>query len=431
MLRKIQASQLEPGMFIHSMEGSWFDHPFWRSRFLLNDESQIEQILSSDVTRVTIDESRGKKLSASSRPLAVLAAEEARVYTPKLAKVLKQSAQERPRSYLREVAEPVFNRLTPRERAAEVRKASGTIKRSRAAVMAMFEDARLGKAVKPRKLAPLVKQISRSVNIDPTIILNIARIKTKDEYTYLHSVSVCALMINLARKMGFPERQMYDIGMAGLLHDIGKTCIPDSILSKPGKLDASEWDVIRNHPQRGHEILTESEGISDVVLEVCLRHHEKMDGTGYPGKLFADNLSIFTRMASICDVYDAITSQRPYNAPLSASEALAEMMSWSGHFDQLIFCDFVDSLGILPVGTLVRLNQDELAIVIGESPSNYSVPIVRSFHSLETDLPISGKDIDLGRERSRKLVAVEDPADWGFPDWSGTSALVLSKAPAG
>tara|TARA_R110002124_G_scaffold18707_7_gene75862 strand:- start:7504 stop:8397 length:894 start_codon:yes stop_codon:yes gene_type:complete len=295
--------------------------------------------------------------------------------------------------------------------------------------MALFEDARLGKPVKSRKLTPLIKQISRSVNIDPTIILNIALIKTKEEYSYLHSVSVCALMINLARKMGFPERQMHDIGMAGFLHDVGKTAIPDSILSKPGKLDESEWNVIRSHPQQGHDILSASEGVSGIVLEVCLRHHEKMDGTGYPGGIFAADLSIFTRMSSICDVYDAITSQRPYSAPLSASQALAEMMSWSGHFDPLIFCDFVDSLGILPVGTLVRLNHDELAVVIGESPSHYSEPIVRSFHSLDTNLAIAPQDIDLGLERSRKLLAVEDPEDRGFPDWSSFSALLLSKAP--
>ena len=428
MLRKIQASQLELGMFIHSMEGSWFDHPFWRSRFLLNDEAQIEQIMSSDVARVTIDESRGKKLSPSLKPVAILEAGEPKVYSPKLAKALKASA--RPRSYLRDVTEPVFNRLSPREHAAEVRKATATIKRSRAAVMAVFDDARLGKRVKSRKLAPLIEQISRSVNIDPTIILNIARIKTKEEYTYLHAVSVCALMVNLARKMGFPEWQMHDIGMAGLLHDIGKMTIPDSILSKPGKLDESEWNVIRSHPERGHEILSASKGLSDIVLDVCLRHHEKMDGTGYPGGLSGDDLSIFTRMSSICDVYDAITSRRPYNDPLSTSEALAEMMSWSGHFDQLIFYDFVDSLGILPVGTLVRLDQDELAIVIGESPSNYSAPIVRSFHCLDKDSPIARQNFDLGCDRSRKLLAVEDPKDRGFSDWPDFSAELLSEASA-
>ncbi|WP_417593752.1 HD-GYP domain-containing protein [Parasphingorhabdus sp.] len=430
MLRKIQTSQLELGMFIHSMEGSWFDHPFWRSRFLLDDQAQIEQILSSDVTRVTIDESRGKKLSPSPKSEALLEPGEAKVYSPKLAKALELSASDRPRSYLRDVTEPVFNRLSPREHAAEVRKATATIKRSRKVVMALFEDARLGKPVKSRKLVPLIEQISRSVNIDPTIILNIARIKTKAEYTYLHSVSVCALMINLARKMGFPEWQMQDIGMAGLLHDIGKMTIPENILSKPGKLDESEWEVIRSHPQRGHDILSASKSLSDIVLEVCLQHHEKMDGTGYPAGISGDELSIFTRMASICDVYDAITSRRPYNDPLSTSEALAEMMSWSGHFDQLIFYDFVESLGILPVGTLVRLDHDELAIVIGESPSNYSAPIVRSFHSLDKDTPIAPKNIDLGSERSRQLIAVEDPIDRGFSDWADFSAALLSNASA-
>jgi HD-GYP domain-containing protein (c-di-GMP phosphodiesterase class II) len=426
MLRKILISQLELGMFVHSMEGSWFDHPFWRSRFLLNDREQIEQIVSSDVKRVTIDEARGKKLLLPLEPVEGPKAAEPSARAPKLTRLPELSAVARPRSYLRDVAKPDFNRLTPRERAAEVRKASGTIKRSRAAVMALFEDARLGNTVKSRKLAPLVRQISRSVNIDPTIILNISRMKTKDEYTYLHSVSVCALMVNLARKMGFPEQQMHDIGMAGLLHDVGKTSIPESILSKPGKLDESEWITIRNHPQRGHDILAASEDVSNIALEVCLRHHEKMDGTGYPGGIAADNLSIFTRMSTICDVYDAITSQRSYNTPLSASEALAEMQSWSGHFDQLILRDFVDSLGILPVGTLVRLNHDELAMVIGESSTNYAAPIVRSFRSIESDRDIAPKDIDTGRNKSRKLLAVEEPENWGFTDWPLFSAKLLS-----
>lgn len=427
-------------MFIHSMEGSWFDNPFWRSQILLTKEEQLELIVTSDVDRVTIDESKGKGLSVSSQPVAPSQAEmpserspksgKPSTGMPKLAKVRVPSPVERPRSYLREVARPDFNRLTPRERAAAVRKASGTIKRSRAAVMNLFEDARLGNSVKSRKLAPLVDQITKSVTLDPTIMLNIARLKTNDEYTYLHSVAVCALMVNLASKMGIPEKQMHDIGMAGLLHDIGKTSIPDSILSKPGKLNDKEWATVRNHPQRGHDILSSSDGVSNIALEVCLRHHEKMDGTGYPGKLSAANLSIFTRMSAICDVYDALTSQRPYNTPLSASQALAKMQSWSGHFDQLILRDFVDSLGILPVGTLVRLNRDELAMVIGESVSDYAAPIVRSFRSLDNGRDIVPEDIDTGRNKSRKLLAKEDPEDWGFSDWSSFSAELLSKSPA-
>lgn len=425
MLRTIHTSQLELGMFIHSMECSWFDHPFWRSRFLLTETAQLKVIVASGIDQLTIDESKGKGLSLPPLTDAPPEARSASRGSTKSAEVHDRSPVERPRSYLRDVAAPKFDRLTPHERAAVTRKASGTIKRSRTAVMTLFEDARLGNSVKSRKLAPLVDQILESVSIDPTIILNMARLKTKDEYTYLHSVSVCALMVNLARKLRVPEGELLDIGMAGLLHDVGKTSIPDSILSKPGKLDEAEWITVRDHPQQGHDILSSSDGVGDIALEVCLGHHEKMDGSGYPRGQSAGNLSIFTRMSSICDVYDALTSQRSYNTPLPASQALAKMQSWSGHFDQLILRDFVDSLGILPVGTLVRMNHDELAIVIGESRSDYSAPIVRCFHSLDKDRPIVQKDIDTARSRSRKLIAVEDPENWGFSDWSSLSEEVL------
>ncbi|MEH6789410.1 HD-GYP domain-containing protein [Parasphingorhabdus sp.] len=293
--------------------------------------------------------------------------------------------------------------------------------------MNLFADARMGNAIKSDKMAPLVEQIASSVTIDPTIILNIARLKTKDEYTYLHSVAVCALMVNLARKMGMAESVMQEVGMAGLLHDVGKTSIPDNILSKPGKLDDLEWITVRNHPQRGHDILSASTGIGSIALEVCLRHHEKMDGTGYPGGIPAENLSVYTRMAAICDVYDAITSQRSYNTPMSASQALAKMQSWSGHFDKMILRDFIDSLGILPVGTLLRLDRDELAMVVGESPSNYAAPIVRRFYSLRGHCEIEPKDLDIGRIKSRRILAIEDPEDWGWSDWSAYSQKLLAK----
>ncbi|QTD55208.1 HD-GYP domain-containing protein [Parasphingorhabdus cellanae] len=412
-------------MFIDSLECSWLESPFWRSRFPITDAEQLETLLSSDVYWVQIDDSKGKGLPGPSSPQS-----QVRVETPTHVKTVTKAApspavQKRPAISVMERQE--IKRLSPRERAAEMRRASTTIKRSREDVMTLFEDARLGNSVKSEKMAPLVERISNSVDIDPSVILNMARLKTKDEYTYLHSVAVCALMINLGRKLRLPEAQIHDIGMAGMLHDVGKTSIPDSILLKPGKLEDAEWTTVRDHPQRGHDILSASEGVSDIALEVCLRHHEKMDGTGYPGKMEADDLSIFTRMSSICDVYDALTSQRPYNVPLSASQALAKMQSWSGHFDQLILRDFVDSLGILPVGTLVKLDHNELAIVIGESPTDFAAPIVRSFHSMDKDRAIAPQDIDTGRKKSRKVLSIEDPEDWNFSDWSNLSAKLLTK----
>ena len=422
MLHQIKTSELELGMFVSSLEGSWLENPFWRSRFLVKNAEQLDILIASNVTRVTIDDSKGKGLP---KPLEKTRSSQGQTSSVRLqAPVPMPSQTARP-----PVEQNEFSPLSPRERANEVRKASRLINSSRTAVMNLFEDARLGNAVKSRKMAPLVDRISKSVSINPAIILNMARLKTKDEYTYLHSVSVCALMINFARKLRLPEAQIHDIGMAGLLHDVGKTSIPDTILLKPGKLDEAEWTMVRNHPQRGHDILSASEGISDIALEVCLRHHEKMDGTGYPGNIAADNLSLITRMSSICDVYDAITSQRSYNTPLSASQALAKMQTWSGHFDKLIFRDFVESLGILPTGTLVRMNQNELAIVIGESPSDYAAPIVRPFHSLDMDRAIISTDIDTALSKSRKVLSVKDPEEFGFSDWPSFSADLLARRP--
>lgn len=424
MRHRIRTSDLELGMFLHSLEGPWLEHPFWRSRFLLTSSDQLEKIRSSGISWATIDDKKGKGLSESASAKTP--------EKPEPERSRRKTVRHDPspviarRSNIMPAPQPEIRRLSGRERASAVRKASTVIKHSRTAVMSLFEDARLGNSVKSEKMAPLVDKIADSVDIDPTIILNMARLKTKDEYTYLHSVAVSALMINLARKLKLPEDQIHDIGMAGLLHDVGKTAIPDDILMKPGKLDDAEWTTVRNHPERGHQILSASEGVCDIALEVCLRHHEKMDGTGYPGRLSADNLSLFTRMSAICDVYDALTSQRAYNKPLSASRALAKMQGWSGHFDQLVLRDFVDSLGILPAGTLVRMDEDELAIVIGESSKDYSAPVVRCFHSLDTGKAIKPKVIDTGRKRSRSILAVENPEDLGFADWTAMSRNLLA-----
>lgn len=455
MLHRIKTSQLELGMYVASLEGSWLENPFWRSSFLLTKPEQIEALVSSYVAWVKIDDCKGKSPPKHEKPVSKVVSDDPEpsmdqdqpVDLPQSANLATNPAQpKRPikpvnndknkreaihteqdnQARLFRVPAQEITHLSEREYTKEARRASSAIKRSRTAVMSLFEDARLGNAIKPKKLKPLIKDIDESVKVDPTIILNMSRRKTKEDYTYLHSVAVCALMMNFARKLRMPEAQIWDIGMAGLLHDVGKTAIPEDILMKPGKLGDKEWDLVHCHPQRGHEILSDTKGVSGVALDVCLGHHEKMDGTGYPRKVEADCLSLVTRMSSICDIYDAITSQRPYNKPLSASQALGQMQTWTGHFDKFIFRDFVNSLGLLPVGTLVQMNEDELGVVIGESAVNFSSPKVRIFYSTLIDSSIAHKDIDTARNKARQVMSVEDPLDWGFSDWPTMSASLLA-----
>ena len=398
MLVRVAKQDVRLGMYVHAIEGSWMDHPFWRSRFLLSEQSQLERVFASKVEYLVIDAARGLDPS-------------------QLAPVLDERTAKSER-------QP----LSARERITELRRAASTIKRSKVAVMGLFEDARLGKAVQTASMGPIVEEISQSVSRDPSIILNIAKLKTKDEYTYLHSVAVCALMINLGRSMGLDEGLTQEIGMAGLLHDVGKMAIPETILKKPARLDELEMETVRNHPQRGYEILSASHGVNETALDVCLHHHEKMDGTGYPQRLPGKALSLFARMSSVCDVYDAVTSQRPYNTPWSASHALQLMQGWDGHFDPEIVDAFIESLGILPVGTLIRVNDDKLAIVTGESSSDFTLPRARIFYSPDRKYDEPLLDIEVSRNKGGwSVLSIEDPTEWGFPDWKRTSRSIITR----
>lgn len=417
MLRRIPAASATVGMFVQKIECSWWEHPFWRSSQTISSDKQLAMLQQSGAEFIVIDDEKG--IACPEQYAAQPAAFSLVPSTP--------SSHAKRRSWLQPVQQK--SGLSGKERRAEVRKAHTILNRSKQAVKEMFDSARMGQAIQTRKMASMVRQLTASLDKDPTIILNMARLKTKDDYTYLHSVSVCALMINLARVMRLDEAIVREAGMAGLLHDVGKLAIPDEILLKPSKLDDVEFQIVRDHPLAGYKILAASGGVSDATLDVCLHHHEKMDGTGYPHKRNGDDLNQLTRMASICDVYDAITSQRVYNSPWTASEALSQMQSWSGHFDQMILRSFVESLQISPIGTLLQLTNAHLAVVIGETESDYSLPKVRIFYSIEKAAIIDFYDIEISRSTyNPQISGVEDPVVWGFDNWDQMKSDLLERA---
>lgn len=396
MLIEISAEQLEIGMYVHSLDLAWYDHPFWSRRFLIRDQSDLDALLKAGTKQIVIDLEKGNSPTIVA-PNVGYAGNGISQQRPSGSSSSTISDRPKTRAVFSEETDKRPIPLIGRERTAEMRRASKMLHRSKAEVMNLFGDARMGKAISTRKISNLVTQISDSVNKDPSIILNVARLKSKDEYTFLHSVSVCALMINLGRKIGLDEDTVQDLGMAGMLHDLGKMTIPDPILNKAGKLDDEEWRIVRNHPEKGHAILAQAKCGTETALDVCLHHHEKMDGTGYPHRITGDNISLAARMAAICDVYDAITSKRSYNEPLSGAVALSKMLSWKGHFDQLLLRSFVESLGIVPIGSVVHLTNETLAVVIGEDPEDFSLPIVRTFYDLREEAPCESIDIGISR----------------------------------
>ena len=285
----------------------------------------------------------------------------------------------------------------------------------------------MGKAVDIGGAQKMVEEITDSVTRNPGALISLARLKTVDDYTYMHSVAVCAMMVALSKQLGQDVEHIRAAGMAGLMHDLGKAMMPMEVLNKPGKLTDAEFSIIKTHPVEGHRLLLASQSVGDVVLDVCLHHHEKTDGSGYPNGLKDSEISVFAKMGAVCDVYDAITSNRPYKVGWDPAESLRKMAEWSnGHFDGKIFQAFVKSLGIYPIGSLVRLTSGRLGVVIDQTGKSLTMPVVKVFFSTKSNMRIMPLIVDLSLpSTNEKIVSREDPAKWKFSDlnelWSTPS----------
>jgi len=417
MLFRVAPEEAEIGMFVHAFEGRWIDHPFWRSRFLIETPDQLARIRESGVDALVIDRSKSRvEPEAATGAVAI----ERRSGPPRAVTVERRSAYA-PGALRARAPAPVSY-------AQEKRRAERLIGKSKQAVMDMFEAARLGRAVEARKLAPLARSIGQSIERHSRALLGLVRLKAKDEYTYLHSVAVCALMINFARHLKLDEDEVQALGVAGLLHDVGKVAITDAVLLKPGKLDMRERAMVEGHPRAGHMLLSQSLDVPAAALEVALRHHEKVDGTGYPDRLSGEALTLHARMGAICDVYDAVTSDRPYKAAWTPCEALAAMRSWPGHFDPDLLDRFADSLGLWPPGTLVRLSDGHLGIVLGSGGANGDAMAVRIFFDCDTLTEIAAYDCEFApTARDPRVTGRDSPAFWRFGDWEAVRARVLGE----
>ena len=401
-IKKIPVSQLRLGMHVHEFCGSWMDHPFWRSKFTLNKDADLRRIVDGGVKELWIDAGKGLDVDGAAAA------------APAVTREAVAQAVERELEF---VASMPFELDEPVSGQDAFAQAAALYRSSVPKISSMFNEARLGKAVSAAECEDLVDEISESVLRNPGALISVARLKRRDEYTYMHSVAVCALMVSLGRQLGLQGDHLKKAGLAGMLHDLGKAVMPLDVLNKPGKLTDDEFATMKSHPERGHALLVEGGTVGPVVLDVCLHHHEKFDGTGYPHGLQGEQISLFAKMGAVCDVYDAITSVRPYKNGWDPGEALRRMAQWKGHFDPRVFQAFVKTVGIYPVGSLVRLQSGRLAVVLSQSPNSLLTPKVKAFYSTKSDLRIPPHEIDLASPFCNdKIAACESPDDWPFKD---------------
>ncbi len=392
-IRRISVDALQVGMFIHDLNCDWMDHPFLRNRFPLSDQETLDKIRQAGIREVYIDVDQGTDHPDSESAAHV---------------------HHRLHQHLADIAANAPLRQRPVPRHEETRIAKHLHQAANQVISGILDDARLGKQIEIERVNPIVSGMVDSIFRCQDALLPLARLKRHDEYTFQHSVSVCALLIAFARELKLPPEVIHDIGVGGLLHDVGKCRIPDAILNKPGRLTPEEFALMQQHAAFSQEILSKTPGISQIALEVAAQHHERYNGTGYPLKLKENQISLYGQMATIVDVYDAITSTRVYHQPIPPTQALGRLLEWSKfYFKPELVHAFIHAIGIYPTGSLVKLKSQHLAVVTEQSPTDRLRPKVTILYDTRQQCFVPPESLDLSHSQDA-IESYQDANALGF-----------------
>lgn len=273
----------------------------------------------------------------------------------------------------------------------------------------LFRDIECGRIPSTGKLRGVVDRMAAQTIKDPATLLGLAMIKDYDNYTFCHSVNVGVLAMVLGAALGLGREELQELGMAGFLHDVGKTRVEKTILNKPGRLSSEEYEVMKRHAESGARIIGEMEGMAPRVAQAVLGHHIRFDRTGYPDWARSLPFDRFCSIIAVADCYDAITTLRVYKEPLNPKEAVEKLRSLAGtHLDGTLVESFAGMMGKYPVGTLVRLDTNEIAVVLRPDPRGGERPTVKVAIDAAGRVVKSPAVRDLAGEGG-SIVAVVDP----------------------
>jgi HD-GYP domain-containing protein (c-di-GMP phosphodiesterase class II) len=310
------------------------------------------------------------------------------------------------------------------ERAKEV--AKKTYERSVAVTKEVVSSVRMGRSASVKKVKRAVQSIVDQVLSNEASLVGLTTIRDYDEYTFTHSVNVCIFSVAIGRRLGLSKLQLFDLGMAALLHDVGKSRIPLDILNKTGGLADEEWRIMQAHPWLGVLTLFGLRGYGEIPYRgmiVAYEHHMKTDLTGYPKSLRARQLSVFSKIVAVADGFDAATTRRTYQTtPIQPDQVLREM--WTNPrrgLDPVLVKALINVLGVYPVGTCVILDSYEIGIVHSANPDLAQIhrPVVRVVATPEGALVPGGPLVNLAEQTSegtfvRSIIKVTDPAKYGI-----------------
>jgi putative nucleotidyltransferase with HDIG domain len=383
-IKHITIDELEVGMFITDMHNDWVPDKNMSRRGMINRPEVIEQIRSLGVTDLYIDTTKGKTASEpnNNQPKSVNLM------------AIKSSPNLLPKPKV-SFAKEIENAKSIQSEAVEL-------------IDRCMTEAKLGHAIDLMPVSEMANGMIESLSQNHNALACITQLKMKDRYLMEHSFNVSVLMGILGTAIGYESDKLHQMVTGALLHDIGKIKVNDEVLHKPGKLNPTEWAEMKKHVTYGEEVLLKTPNITPIMIDICAQHHERLDGNGYPRGLAGDEIPVHSRMASVVDVYDAITAERVYHKGMAPTVALKKMLEWStteGHLDPQIVYRFIQAMGVYPVGSVVELNNQKLAVVIDSNPDDPTKPKVMEMYNLRTHRYDNKLKVDLADERcNRKII---------------------------
>lgn len=364
---QMSVGDLRIGMYVSRLDRPWLDTPFIMQGFLLETSEDID-IIAEYCEFVFVDNT----VPDGALPLSsgVGTATSSRIQPPQPS----GSVQE------------------------EHKKTYRAFRKARSLTKSFLDEVRLGGALDTSKAKQTVNDCVQSVLRQPDALLWMSKMREENEYTSDHCLNVCVLSVAFGRHLGMVEGELQNLGLCGLLHDVGKMRVPVHVLDKPGKLTTKEMRMMMAHTVHGRNLLLSTPHIFAGSIDVAYSHHERIDGKGYPRKLAGKSISRFSRIISIVDAYDAMTATRCYSEAMTSTDSLKVIYAERGkQFDDELSIAFIKMIGLYPPGSLVELYTGELAFVIEANHSLRHLPKV-----------ILALDADKQRLKKQKILDLSD-----------------------
>ncbi|MCP5015509.1 MAG: HD-GYP domain-containing protein [Ketobacter sp.] len=364
---KVPADQLRLGMHVSELDRPWLDTPFVFQGFPVHDQDDLTA-LKNICEYVYIDVLKSGSVNVDARSAMV--------------------GRTKPHQYA--ITTPVED---------EIKQANTHYRRSYGEVERILESAYSEATIQTEEIRHHIRECVSSIERNPSAVMWLTRIKSVDKYTAEHCLNVGILAIALGRHVGVGRKHMELLGLCGMLHDVGKMKVDQEILNKPDRLTREEFEHIQQHVVHGRDILVKDTSLPNEVISAAYNHHERQDGQGYPLGLNADTLNFYTKVVTIVDAYDAITSQRCYSKGNTSAAALKILYENSGsQFDPKLVVKFIECIGIYPPGALVEMVAGEVGIVLSVNPENRLLPKVALLLD-ENKQPMQQRIVDLKAQR--------------------------------